>query len=438
MNLYRTYESIKNTIDKFRHEKSGSIAIIFSVAAIPVFFAVGAAVDYSRYSRAVGNLSSAGDHAIFAASKEMTGSGEDDDAVLQLELEDIFDRYVEANFDKQLHNVEFTRTLVFDRDDRTVSVEVVGAQKTAFLQITNLFGMFGTDELKFKTQLGTRLEVTPENYVMDIVMCIDATGSMQNTLDSVQANASTFDAQLRSELNISASDPRFKVRIRPIYFRDWEDAASGYGWHYTTTPGYGYVHNGYYWVYGYYTVNHLEYGYQPADISRGLKPASDFFDLDVTADAAGFQSFVSSETASGGGNLPEASGACMNEGMRSNWYDRTATTDFPTDENVTVFPIVVVWTDAAIRTLSVTQQLSPTQPTSYGSFETQWENSNFIPQDPKLLILFGPESYSGWSTVKNWDNYEYGGPISTGNSQAIAVIADKIVKTLPDVLRLTN
>lgn len=433
-----TLHLLNKILNRFSLDRKGSVAIIFSIAIIPIFFAIGAAVDYARYSRAVNGLVSAGDIAIFAASKEMTGSGIDDDDELQEALEEEFDKYVAANFDKDYFDVAFTRSLTYDRGAQTVSVVIEGDQKTAFLQVTNVFGMFGTDKLKFKTTLGTRLKTTPENYVMDIVMCIDATGSMQNTLNSVQANAATFDSQLRSELNIDANDPRFKVRIRPIYFRDWEDTVAGNRWYWTTTPGWGYIHNGRRWVYGYYTINHMEYGYQPADISRGLKPAVDFYDLDKTTESTAFQSFVNSEIASGGGNWPEASGACMNEGMRSDWYDRDETNDFEDDENVTVFPILVVWTDAPIRTLSVTQQLSSTQPTSYGNFESQWENSSILPQDPKLLVLFGPETSAGWSTVRHWDNYEYGGSITTGNSDAISVIADKIVKALPDVLRLTH
>ncbi len=433
-------KNITNPIKKFWQEKAGSVAIIFGIAAIPIFFAVGAAVDYSRYSRAMGNLTSAGDHAIFAASIKMTGSGEDDDDELQEQLEEEFDKFMAANFDKELYDIDYTRKLTFDRDEQTVKVEVEGTQKTAFLQVTNVFGMFGTDRLKFKTTLGTRLETTPENYVLDIVMCIDATGSMQNTLDSVQANASTFDAQLRSELNISQNDPRLKIRIRPIYFRDWRDALAGYHWTSTKTWRVGwYWTSGIGWRYGGHWYTRWTRVYLSADLARGLKPAADFYDLDKSSDVTGFQNFVSSESASGGGDSPEAAGACLNEGMRSDWYDRDETNDFPDDENVTVFPIIVTWTDNSIQSLSLTQQyLSPSQPTSYGNFETQWENSNIIPQDPKLMILFGPETWNGWRTIRHWDNYEYGGSISTGNDDAIEVITDKIIKTLPDVLRLTN
>ena len=430
--IIMNFTKIKDTFKRFSSNRKGNVAITFGLAMVPIIFSVGAAVDYSRYSRGFNRLVSAGDTAILAASKYMTHSGQDNEELLQAELENQFDKYMDANFTKSKYGINYTYDLSYDRDENTVTVEIQGEMKTTFLAAVD------KDVMYFNDTLGTRLEITPENYVIDIVMCIDTTGSMQNTLDSVQANASTFDTQLRTELNIAQNDERFKIRIRPIYYRDYEDTLGGYGWHWTTTPGWGYIRPLGYWQYGYHTINHLEYGSYAADISKGLKPADDFYDLDIEADVSAFQSFVNSESASGGGNLPEASGACMNEGMRSDWYDREETDDFPEDENLTVFPILVIWTDAAIRTLSVTQQISPSQPTSYNSFENQWGSAAIMPQDPKLMILFGPQNSAGWSTVRTWDNYVHGGDIETGNSAAISVIADNIIKTLPDVLRLTH
>ena len=425
------FTKLKDTFKNFASNRKGNVAITFGLSMIPIIFSVGAAVDYSRYSQGFNRMVSAGDTAILAASKFMTHSGIDDDQELQEGLEEQFDKFMEANFTKSKYGIDYTYELSYNRDDNTVSVEIDGEQQTAFLKAV------GIDALVFNETLGTRLEITPENYVIDIVMCIDATGSMQNTLDAVQSNAATFNTQLRNELNIEENDERFKIRIRPIYYRDYEDALAYTGWATTTVPGNGYIRLNGGWSWGYHEGVHLEWDYNPYDITRGIKTATDFYDLDDPAAASNFQSFLDSEMAWGGGNLPEASGACMNEGMRSDWYDREETDDFPDDENLTVFPIIVVWTDAAIRTLSVTQQISPTQPTSYNSFEEQW-GSSVLPQDPKLMILFGPENYSGWSTVKDWNNYAYGGPLSTGNSDAISVIADNIIKTLPDVLRLTH
>ena len=411
------FTKIKDTLKRFKTNRKGNVAITFGLAMVPIIFSIGAAVDYSRYSRGFSRMVSAGDTAILAASKHMTGSGQNDEIILKAELEEQFDKFMEANFNKSEFGINYTYDLTFSREADTVTVQIHGEQRTTFL------AAMGMDLLVFDDTLGTRLEVTPENYVIDIVMCIDATGSMQDTLDAVQGNASTFNTQLRSELNIDPDNNQFKIRIRPIYFRDWEDERYEGNW----------------FRHWYFYAPHGHYHWQWRQRPGGLIMSPDFYDLDDVDETAGFQNFLDSQYATGGDDLPEASGACLNEAMRSNWYDREETNDFPEDQNVTVFPIIVTWTDNAIQSLTRTHDwLSPTQPTSYASFETQWENPSILPQDPKLMILFGPETLSGWNTIKNWGNYAYGGDIDTGNDDAIEVIADNIIKTLPDVLRLTH
>jgi len=385
----------------FADDRQGNVIITFAVAAVPLILATAITVEYSRFSSSYTSIMSAADTAILAASVKMSENSElnDEDMLVALKLE--FENYMGANFDSAKYATAYSYTMTFDRDQRTVSVAMN-------LEQSGVYGdMFGGQTLSASPTLSAKLTTIPENYVLDIVMCIDTTGSMQPTLNSVQASAASFDAQLRNELGIDANDPRFKIRVRPIYFRDWLDS---------------YYHNYYPWYY-----------------RDGLIMAPDFYDLDDASEASSFQTFLDSEYASAGFDYPEAAGACMNEGMRSNWYDVVNQTDFPPEENLTVFPILVVWTDNAIQQLTLTQQyMSATQPTTYSTFEAQWNNPAIIPQDPKLLVLFGPENFAGWSTVKNWNNYVHGGSIWDGNSNAISIIADNIVKALPDSLRLTQ
>jgi uncharacterized protein (UPF0333 family) len=406
----RTYNFIQKFIPSlatlecrrsFVSDRRGNVAIIFAIALTPVIMASAMAVEYSRFSSSYSSLISSADGALLAASITMAEQMDLDDAQLLSVMKTEFDNHMGVNFDGAKHQTSYTYNMSFNRDERTVSININLTQDGVYSSV------FGDKKLSASPTLGTKLTTIPENYILDIVMCIDATGSMQTTLNSVQQSAASFDTQLRSELGLEANDPRFKIRVRPIYFRDWKDTD---------------YHNLY-----------------PTYYRDGLIMASDFFDLDDSGDTSAFQSFLNSEYATGGFDYPEASGACMNEGMRSNWYDVENQTDFPEDENLTVFPIIVVWTDNSIQQLWRTQSyMSATQPTTYSSFEAQWDNPSIIPQDPKLLILFGPQNYSGWSTVKNWDNFVHGGSIWQGNSNAISIIADQIVKALPDNLRLTN
>lgn len=398
--------------NKFISDRNGNVALIFAIVLGPLLLSTALAIDYSRYSRNYANLLNAADAGLLAASVKMSENLDLDDDDLQALMVLEFDNFMSVNFHGNTDNATFTRNILFDRENSVVTVDVSLTQSSVYNDVFSeamFFGnqVYGDKTLSRSQTLGTKLTMIVENYVLDIVMCIDATGSMQNTLNSVQANASTFDVQLRQELGIAANDPRFKIRVRPIYFRDWQDT---------------YYHNLYPWYY-----------------RDGLIPANDFYDLDDSGETSGFQTFLNSEYAFAGFDYPEASGACMNEGMRSNWYDVDNQTDFPQDENLTVFPIIVVWTDNAIQNLLYTKTyMSPTQPANYSSFEAQWENPAIIPQDPKMLILFGPENYAGWNTVKQWDNYVHGGDIWDGNDDAISIIAQNIIKAIPDTLRLTQ
>ncbi len=404
--------NFKASRKNFVSDNGGNVALIFAIVLGPLLLSTALAIDYSRYSRNETKLMNTADSALLAASIVMSENMTMDEDELQTLLEAEFDNFMAANLSGQLDGASYTRALTYNLEARTVNVDVSLSQNSVYKSVfgeSTFFNniLYGSKNLNGTNTLATKLTTKVENYVLDIVMCIDATGSMQATLTSVQQNAATFDTQLRERLGISANDPRFKIRVRPIYFRDWVDT---------------YYHSYYPWYY-----------------RDGLIPAPDFYDLNSSGETASFQTFLNSEYAVAGFDYPEASGACMNEGMRSNWYDVENQTDFPEDEKLTVFPIIVVWTDNAIQQLWRTQAyMSPTQPVTYSAFEAQWENPAIIPQDPKLLILFGPETYAGWSTVKNWDNYVHGGEIGAGNTDAIEIIADNIRQAIPDALRLTH
>jgi hypothetical protein len=157
--------------------------------------------------------------------------------------------------------------------------------------------------------------------------------------------------------------------------------------------------------------------------------------------------------------LPEAGGACLNEAIRSDWYDTQSNDsktyfDIPSSDKivseldevptgsytkVTNIPVVVFWSDAAINSLQKSRDyISSTTPTSYDTFQSLWNdirpagetiNPNYSPSGGggtqpydlidkryRMMIHFGPYNISGFSTLYSWDKVYYGGSLATGNS----------------------
>jgi Flp pilus assembly protein TadG len=76
---------LQQYLSRFRRDRRGNVAIIFTVAAIPLISAIGCAVDYSMATRMKAKLQSAADAASIAALSQkspgflaasvMTGNG---------------------------------------------------------------------------------------------------------------------------------------------------------------------------------------------------------------------------------------------------------------------------------------------------------------------------------------------------------------------------
>jgi Flp pilus assembly protein TadG len=77
--------TLLSLLNRFRRDRSGNIAVIFSIAVLPVLYSVGCAVDYSRATQLRSKLQAAGDAASvgsvaknspgFIAAGSMTGDG---------------------------------------------------------------------------------------------------------------------------------------------------------------------------------------------------------------------------------------------------------------------------------------------------------------------------------------------------------------------------
>jgi hypothetical protein len=191
------------------------------------------------------------------------------------------------------------------------------------------------------------------SYAVDIVFCVDVTGSMTPILDQVKANALRFYSDVQSNLTAKGKTID-ELRVRVVAFRDIV-----------------------------------------ADGDAALQE-SPFFEL--PGEETGFSTFVNGLVAEGGGDAPESGLEAVALSMTSPWTTRG-------DRRRQV---IVVWTDQPTHPLDPTA-LSPTfaerVPADFSALTDLWED----PQGPlgsssKRLILFAPDG-PGWSDISGvWEN----------------------------------
>src|SRR5438874_4246993 len=183
------------------------------------------------------------------------------------------------------------------------------------------------------------------SYAVDIVFCVDVTGSMTPILDQVKANALRFYGDVQSNLTAKGKTID-ELRVRVVAFRDII-----------------------------------------ADGEAALQE-SPFFEL--PAEERGFSGFVNGLVAEGGGDAPESGLEAVALAMTSPWTTRG-------DRRRQV---IVVWTDQPAHSLDASA-LPPAfagrVPADFSALTDMWED----PQGPlgsssKRLILFAPDG-PGWS-----------------------------------------
>lgn len=166
---------IKQYLSRFRRDKRGNVAIIFTVAAIPLISAIGCAVDYSLATRMKAKLQSAADAASIAALSQkspgflaasvMTGNGSVTNGV------------TDANnvFDANMNGITGYQNLV-----RTSTVTKTGIKLTASVTFTadvpvTFLKVIGYQKLSV-TGLSSSAATLPP--YLDFYLTLDVSGSM--------------------------------------------------------------------------------------------------------------------------------------------------------------------------------------------------------------------------------------------------------------------
>jgi hypothetical protein len=190
-------------------------------------------------------------------------------------------------------------------------------------------------------------------YAVDIVFCIDVTGSMSPILDQVKSNALRFYDDVQKNLTDKGKNVD-ELRVRVVAFRDFK-----------------------------------------ADGAAALQESS-FFSL--PEEQASFADFVRGLVPEGGGDAPESGLEAVALAIHSPW----------TTSGDRRRQVIVVWTDSPAQPLdpaTVPAPYADKVPKDFSALTDLWENEQGVMgASSKRLILFAPDG-PGWTDISGvWEN----------------------------------
>ena len=189
---------IKNQIQRFSRESSGSVAIIFAVAAIPVFLGAGVAIDMVRSTEAKTELQSALDAGALAAASSADLS--------DYEREQVAKATFAANF-----KVANGATVVpnFALTNGQISMSADYEFPTAFMRLAGINTM----------DVGSSVTINlPEEKNAEIALVLDYSGSMDQFAGGQQKYKVMRDAAINmvDDMTEQGTSDRVKFGLVPF------------------------------------------------------------------------------------------------------------------------------------------------------------------------------------------------------------------------------
>ena len=223
------------------------------------------------------------------------------------------------------------------------------------------------------------------DYTVDMVFCIDATGSMEDftgsqkkIINMVKQNALNFYNDFSGVMSAKGKKAR-QLRVRVIAFRDYR-----------------------------------------ADGEHAMM-VTDFFCLPQQEKE--FEACINSIHADGGGDIPEDGLEALAYAIKSKW----------TTEGAKKRQVIVVWTDAGTHDLGYARasEFYPRgMPANHSELNDWWDD--LMDADAKRLVLFTPNE-NGWSYIaQNWENTVHipsvagGGLAERGYGEILNAIANSV------------
>lgn len=193
-------------------------------------------------------------------------------------------------------------------------------------------------------------------YNVDIVFCIDATGSMGPLLDMVKENALTFYRDLMNEMSQKGKNID-RIRARIVAFRDY--MADG----------------------------------------KNAMLTTDFYDLKEESDR--FDAVIRSLHPEGGGDEPEDALEALAYAIKSKW----------TKGGDKRRHLIVVWSDASTHPIgysAAAMNYPRKMVKTFDELTNMWDgdakSGGLMDSNAKRLLIFAPEAEYWTDIAETWDN----------------------------------
>lgn len=160
--------TVRGKLREFRQARTGNVAIIFGLSAIPLVGLMGVAIDYSRANSARAAMQAALDATGLTLSKEAQ-------SLSKAQLDEKAFKYFLANFNRpDVTDIKITPTFT-DLNDGRYQLRVAG---TAKVPVTILDVLPGAPS---KMDIGTDTEVIWGYKKLELALALDNTGSMASS-----------------------------------------------------------------------------------------------------------------------------------------------------------------------------------------------------------------------------------------------------------------
>jgi Flp pilus assembly protein TadG len=392
----------------------GNVGISLSLAAVPLLLVAGGAVDYSYVLTQQVRMQNAADAAVLSSVNP---------EVLEDQRKSQAERYFERNLSQSLAGTAKISSYTFDRDSSQAQIRVEADIPITFLKLAG----WTTWPLAVTA---TAKAMAPGNRVLDIAMCIDVTGSMQDTIDAAADSAMLLEADINREMRARNLPPFDAVRTIVHSYRDFGGNNPDYrANHYRVDTG-GYVDQmpspGAVWM-------------PPGDSTNygDQVPLQSSASFNLPQQAGQMRIYLNGLFANGGGDDPESGLECVNAALNDDWLQIGDPVPGGVGTIDDVFPMIAIWTDVDAHPpshpwslLNANYPAEQDMPRDFDALKAKWLDGNRINQKNKLIVTFMPSNTPVWDNVRGWPGYFNGGTLAAGNANSARKIVDAIA-TLP-------